>query len=294
MTAALALPPRLRIDRYIAPPNVIRSFRLKLHEPIAVHWHEFYEMHLITSGAACHVLNGEERCLTAGSFFLMTPADFHEIRPEPGADLELYNVIFSDNALDDEVRRLALLRTRDWVVQLDGDSYTSAAAEFRRLWSEEQSLRPGYRRVMQGGLERILVDVSRLESEDERAASTSCSDSAHRMRSAVAYLHHHFREPLTLAGVAGSTNLSPNYFSELFHRTTGQPFQRYLQDLRLRFARSLLSASELPITEIAYACGFSSLSHFERSFRLSTGVSPRTYRSSRPTVTVQGAVVLSD
>lgn len=74
-------------------------------------------------------------------------------------------------------------------------------------------------------------------------------------------------EPLTLAGVAAEACLSPHYFSERFCAATGTPFQSYLQDLRLRFARSLLTATGLGVTEVCHAAGFNSLSHFGRTYR---------------------------
>jgi AraC-like DNA-binding protein len=94
------------------------------------------------------------------------------------------------------------------------------------------------------------------------------------------YIHHHFREPLTLAQAAYQADLSPHYFSECFHAATGVPFQRYLRDLRLRFAHSLMVVSDASITDLCLASGFSSLSNFERAFKAYYGLSPRAYRAA--------------
>ncbi|WP_420871978.1 helix-turn-helix domain-containing protein [Cohnella rhizosphaerae] len=48
--------------------------------------------------------------------------------------------------------------------------------------------------------------------------------------------------------------------------------------MRIRFAKSLLLASESSITEICYASGFNTLAHFERVFREKTGMSPIAFR----------------
>jgi AraC-like DNA-binding protein len=47
----------------------------------------------------------------------------------------------------------------------------------------------------------------------------------------------------------------------------------------LRFAKSLLSVSNLPVTDICYAAGFQTLSHFERAFKREFGRSPSAWRS---------------
>ena len=96
---------------------------------------------------------------------------------------------------------------------------------------------------------------------------------------ALVYLHLHYREPITLQAAAEQVALSPNYFSQCFRSATGVTFQRYLQSLRLRFAKSLLSVSALPVTDICYASGFQTLSHFERAFRREFGRSPTAWRS---------------
>lgn len=51
--------------------------------PIKLHCHEFYEMSFIASGTGIHILNGELFRLSRGSLFLLNPADFHEIIPDP-------------------------------------------------------------------------------------------------------------------------------------------------------------------------------------------------------------------
>jgi AraC-like DNA-binding protein len=93
------------------------------------------------------------------------------------------------------------------------------------------------------------------------------------------HVDRHFREPLTLAGVAAQAHLSPNYFSERFRAVTGTSFQSYLQQRRLAFAHSLLAATGLGVTEVCYASGFGSLSHFGRAFRSRYGVAPTALRA---------------
>jgi AraC-like DNA-binding protein len=103
---------------------------------------------------------------------------------------------------------------------------------------------------------------------------------------AVLYVDHHFREPLTLADVAAQAHLSPNYFSERFRDFTGTSFQAYLQQRRLRFARSLLAATDLGVTEACHAAGFNSVSHFGRAYRRRYGQAPSAYRAGQAAASV--------
>jgi YesN/AraC family two-component response regulator len=103
----------------------------------------------------------------------------------------------------------------------------------------------------------------------------TASDQLHqKLHKSLIYIHHHFRERLTLQQVAQQLPLSANYFSECFSRAYGISFQKYLQELRLQFAFSLLSSASLSITEVCYAAGFNNLSHFERIFKQKFGQLP--------------------
>ncbi|MCW3466333.1 helix-turn-helix transcriptional regulator [Chitinophaga nivalis] len=59
-------------------------------------------------------------------------------------------------------------------------------------------------------------------------------------------------------------------FKQVFHHTVFG----YLKDHRLEIARSLLSAGELSVTEVAYETGYTTLQHFSNEFKKKFGVSP--------------------
>jgi hypothetical protein len=103
-------PERLRNERFLPPHASLRIYHQLLPEPVPVHWHEFYEMHLILAGEGTHVLSGAAHSLARGTLFLLTPADFHALRSLCGAPLEIFNVIFSEEALS-EMRKLVLVST---------------------------------------------------------------------------------------------------------------------------------------------------------------------------------------
>jgi len=270
---------RLRSDHYHLHDGHARIFHQFLHEPVALHWHEFYELCLTVRGGGMHRLNGAETALVPGTVVMLTPADFHEVIPGP-AGLELLDVGFAADDLHDVMRELLTATTEPWHVVVEGVEQACLTSEFQRLYTEQEARHTGYRRMIQGGLELILIQVSRCHSLDMWGETHM---SLGKVQRALAYLHHHFREPVTLAEVAIQAHLSPHYFSECFHRETGVPFQVYVRSLRLRFARSLLLAGDLPVTEVSLASGFGTLSHFERAFKQIYGVPPTTLRKRGPT-----------
>lgn len=85
-------------------------------------------------------------------------------------------------------------------------------------------------------------------------------------------------EGLDIASLAKLCGLSQTHFRRLFKKTVGKPPASYLAQLRIASAMAELGRSRRPIAEIALACGFQTLSSFNRQFKRIAGLSPRSWR----------------
>jgi AraC family transcriptional regulator len=83
---------------------------------------------------------------------------------------------------------------------------------------------------------------------------------------------------LTLTLLAEESGYSRTHFLRMFRSATGQSPHRYLLDLRLKKAESMLASNSLSLVDIALACGFSSHAHFSTAFRSRYGLSPAAFR----------------
>jgi AraC-like DNA-binding protein len=204
--------------------------------------------------------------------------DFHTLAPAPGQKVDLYNIIFGGEFLDPELRQW-LFTDKDYHhLILPAKVSSSIASEMARTWDESQADGLGRNRLMRSSLEKILLEIARYVQGKDRLDNSGHS----AIHNALLYLNHHFRSTLTLADVAEQAGLSPTYFSQVFHKVTGSQFQKYLSDLRLRFAASLLLAdASLPVTEICFASGFRDMAHFGRAFHARYNTSPSQYRQVR-------------
>lgn len=83
---------------------------------------------------------------------------------------------------------------------------------------------------------------------------------------------------LDLATLAAETGYSRVHFLRMFREATGKTPHRYLLELRLEEARTLVAGGEMPLIAVAELCGFSSHAHLSTAFRARFGVSPSAYR----------------
>ena len=104
------------------------------------------------------------------------------------------------------------------------------------------------------------------------------------LRQVVAMARHiaaHFREPITIAEIAAAANVHPTYAMTQFRKIVRTTIGDYLRLHRLAEARRLLATTDLPVSRVATASGFGSLSRFYRAFTDACGTPPARFRRER-------------
>jgi AraC-like DNA-binding protein len=96
------------------------------------------------------------------------------------------------------------------------------------------------------------------------------------------FIENHQAEPLSLGRVARAANISRYYFCKMFKKATGMNFIDYLSRVRVEKSKTLLLNPNSRISEAAFACGFQSMTNFNRTFRRIAGRSPTQFRQSLP------------
>lgn len=99
------------------------------------------------------------------------------------------------------------------------------------------------------------------------------------VKNAIAYIHSHLEEPLTLDNVCKSININRCYLSDIFKKQVKCTFSQYILKQRISLAKKLLKDSQLTVNIIAEKCGFSNQSYFCTCFKREMGMSPCSYRN---------------
>ncbi|MBE9054366.1 helix-turn-helix transcriptional regulator [Nostocales cyanobacterium LEGE 11386] len=101
-----------------------------------------------------------------------------------------------------------------------------------------------------------------------------------QLQQVIDYIHTYTNRDLSLAQLASVVNISPTYFASLFKQATGMSPHQYVIQQRVERAKSMLSKTDLAISDIALQVGFSSQSHLTQHFKRLTGMTPRQVRFS--------------
>jgi len=103
-------------------------------------------------------------------------------------------------------------------------------------------------------------------------------DALVHLRRARDHADRHYAEPLTLDELAGIACMSKYHFARLFRATYGITPMEHVSQRRIERAQDLLRATNLTVTEVCVAVGFSSLGSFSSRFRALVGESPSDFQ----------------
>ena len=116
-----------------------------------------------------------------------------------------------------------------------------------------------------------------------KAAAENLKDNKHfeRIEESRRYIEEHYQDFNLSAGmVAEYLGYSTNYFSRIFKSITGFYINDYIRQIRIMKAQELLVESDMTITSIAEASGFSTANYFYAIFKKETGLTPAAYRNA--------------
>lgn len=94
----------------------------------------------------------------------------------------------------------------------------------------------------------------------------------------AAYIIEHCTEELTLESVAAKFGYEPHYFSRCLKQVSDFNFRRLVNRCRIDIARDMLENSDIAVTSISMACGYSCIRTFNRVFRQLEGCTPQEFR----------------
>ena len=99
-----------------------------------------------------------------------------------------------------------------------------------------------------------------------------------RMNNVYEFVMKNFDKDVGLDEISELVNMTPTSFSRYFRTQVNKPFSTFLKEIRITHACKLLQEESLGINQIAYQCGFNTISNFNKQFKEVTGQNPSFYK----------------
>ena len=260
---------------------------------VALHWHEEPEIIYFQQGNFTVEINMERYEVNSECLFFVRSGELHRIVcAEPCIESAvvfspyLLGFVSNDAAQSEIISPLAqqtLLFPR--CLTPDHPAYDKILEKYRQITSH---LRPDEFLIPPSASDQLyikagLIHMLALLSENQllHAARESHNENIDSIKTVLSFIHEHYSEKIYVKDLASLLNLNEQYFCRFFRRAVGESPISYLNGYRIRRAVDLLSATDLPITDVCLECGFHNFGNFLREFRSQTGTTPLQYRLER-------------
>jgi len=124
----------------------------------------------------------------------------------------------------------------------------------------------------------VLVETYRsfvLYSTQNMA--TGLPKSYRKVQQLLSYLNSNYAEKISSSEVEEMTDCNFDYINRIFKQLTHRTIFSYLNMVRINHAKELISTTNMKLSEIGQAVGFSDLYYFSKVFKKATGISPSTF-----------------
>lgn len=261
--------------------------RVKTKFDFPLHYHEEYELNLIlNAGGAKRIVGDHIEVIDDVELVLVGP--------------NLYHAWFTHNADSKQITELTIQFHRDLFEdrllrrnQLSFIKLMFDKAQRGILFSHETSerLKPRLLQLEQkNGFDSVLELFSILHdlstSRNMRTLSNYSSGSeqlnynSRRIEKVFEYMNANYSRSIALAEVAKVANMPETSFSRFIKKRIGNTFVDSLNEIRLGHATRMLIDTTYNVAEVAYKCGFSNMSNFNRTFKKHKGCTPKEFRSN--------------
>ena len=236
------------------------------------HNHPFFHYLYVKRGSGFIKIGDEQLPLLREHVYMMKPGVMHEIiaGDEGLISYEIKFEVFDGDIVDSLLQMPESLALPAECVEV----------VFEQLF-DEMANQMVYRKDIINIKFFELITQLRRQNENltsvKRQVGIEFSD---KFAAVIFYMDQHISERIRLDELAAIAHSEKTYFIKAFKKEMHTTPMNYLHNMRISKAKKLLLHSDMNVTQISSAVGFSTVHHFTNSFTSSVGVTPSAYKLS--------------
>ena len=246
-----------------------------LRGPLPPHWHEEVELDYVLNGSLMYIINGVSMKVSAGEIAVVNSGVVHSGLELDDAPRPEVLAVLLDRKLFEPYLGEKLPVFKTFLLEAENEELREIMTELGVAYLRKE---PYYELLLRANalrLCRCLLIRHRVREQEE---APPAAGAMWGIKTALRYIEEHCTEKLQLEDIAGVINYNPSYLSRRFHQVTGFTISEYLNRCRVKVARQLLRETYAPLSDIAFACGFPSVSSLITFFKRQYQTTPDRYR----------------
>lgn len=239
------------------------------------HFHNLYEFNYYKKGHSVYIINNEMYNIESGDVVIMPPNTLHKSIHQDKSTKEKTVFYLDRNFLSTFLDSRMSLPVKPTIYHVSDNKRIEEI--FDELYREFNGQK--HRVYLEVLVSELIVLLQRTDKKD----SAMKNESSNSIPDILKYIKEHYNTEITLKNTAEHFYLNPSYLSRIFKEQTGFSFCEYITKLRVKEANKLLTLTDMPITEIAFICGFNSSNSFCKTYKKTMGMTALEYKKMTKT-----------
>lgn len=249
------------------------------------HWHDDFEFILILNGSMSYNVNGNHLLLQTGEGLFVNSRSFHYGYSDTHTDCSFFCILLSPELLSsNEYFRTTCINPLTQNAQFPFQKLTVAVPwqysiinDLSELYTvNNQKLYPFH--IVQKFAHILEILFQNMNSSTEYEQN---KEDIQAITAMIGFVQKHYQNKLILKDISNAGNCGKTKCTSLFQKYLSTSPISFLNHYRLKRGSLLLRSTSMSITEIAYACGFSTTSYFCELFHKYYNITPGAYRNKR-------------
>lgn len=246
-------------------------------ERFVMHYHDYFEIFLVTSGDIKHIVNGGEQNLKTGDLVFIRPNDIHDYECE---NARFINLALSHDTVD---KLFAYFEesypSRKLISAAMPPHVSLSEAEYKNLVFQFENLNTVHDDAEMKMKTRLLL-AEIFTKYFIRSASGDDTAIPKWLKNTCMLMNNKKNFSVGIPQMIKLSGKSREHLSRSIKKYYGVTISDYINNLRLNYIANALKTSDIPIIDLCFECGFENLSWFYSLFKEKYGVTPSKYRKA--------------
>ncbi|WP_392558820.1 helix-turn-helix domain-containing protein [Orbus mooreae] len=265
-------------DYFISPLNTVTVEKRENQVAFPRHYHEFYELVIVSAGNGMHSWNDETHPITCGDVLYINSDDIHSYQSVN--QLQLNNILYQRELLsisaviEQYLPHKSLPQAeRFWRIHPSFLKQISLLTEQLQVESKKNNMSSIH--LSESLLLQLVILLHRFRYQP----NTNFPAPTHQLDILFTVLHNSIARSFNLEHFCQQQKIPSRSLIRIFKNQTGMTITEYLQQLKAAKAMNLLRNTQYSISIIANECGYEDSNYFSAVFRKIANQTPSQYRA---------------
>lgn len=147
-------------------------------------------------------------------------------------------------------------------------------------WIQDIAHKDNHKLILLEMHARLIRMANSVKPQKESFYSPVYSNESSMVEQIAIFIAKNYHTAINVTDIGKAVGLHPDYANSIFKKAFGSTLSEYIIEERITHAQRKLISTSRSITEIAFECGFNSISRFNAAFLKLNGCTPREFRKA--------------